>query len=79
MFSLTISTKVCAENLLLFFNCKMLKKSEKDLVSTCFKKPGFSIFHYNHGKKQNKKVFPHIFANIGNITKRMHVENLRVE
>ena len=79
MFSLTLSTKVCAENFLLFFNCRMLKKSQQDLVSTCFKKPGFSIFHYNHRTKQNKKVFQHIFAKIGNITKRIHVENFRVE
>ena len=57
----------------------MLKKSQKDMVSTCFKKPGFSIFHYNHRTKQNKKVFQHIFAKIGNATKRIHVENFRVE
>ena len=31
VFSLTISTKVCAENFLLFFNWKILKKIEKDL------------------------------------------------
>ena len=57
VFSLTISTKVCAENFLLFFNWKILKKIEKGLVSTWFKKPGFSILHYNHRIKQNKKSF----------------------
>ena len=47
----------CAENFLLFFNWKILKKIEKGLVSTWFKKPGFSILHYNHRIKQNKKSF----------------------
>ena len=75
VFSLTISTKVCAENFLLFFNWKILKKIEKVLVSTCFMKPGFPIFDYNHRTKQNIKVLVHIFADIENITKRIHVEN----
>ena len=38
-------------------------------------KPGFPIFNYNHRTKQNKKVLVHIFADIENITKRIHVEN----
>ena len=71
LFSLTISTKVCAENFLLFCNWKILKKIEKVLVSKCFMKPGFPIFDYNHRTKQNKKVLVHIFADIENITKRI--------
>ena len=57
VFSLTISTKVCAENFLLFFNWKTLKKIEKDFVSTCFKKTDFPVLHYNHRTKQTKKMF----------------------
>ena len=57
VFSLTLSTKVCAENFLLFFNWKLLKKIEKGLVFTCFKKPGFPILDYSHRTKQNKQIF----------------------
>ena len=59
---LTISTKVFAENVVLFFNWKILKKLERDLVSTCFKKPDFPILHYNHRTKQNKKNFSTLFC-----------------
>ena len=78
VFSLTISTKLCAENFLLFFNWKILKKIGKGLVSICFKKPGFPILHYNHRTKQNKKKnFAHIFGDIANIIKRIHVQSFR--
>ena len=77
VFSLTISTKLCAENFLLFFNWKILKKIGKGLVSKCFKKPGFPILHYNHRAKQNKKKFAHIFGDIANIIKRIHLQSFR--
>ena len=56
---------------------KDIKENWKRLISTCFKKPGFPILHYNHRTKQNKKVFAHIFANMANDTKRIHAQNFR--
>ena len=46
-----------------------MRKSCRNFVSTCFKKPGFPIFHYNHKTKQNKKSFWTHFAYIANITR----------
>ena len=56
---------------------KDIKENWKRLISTCFKKPGFPILHYNHRAKQNKKVFAHIFADMANDTKRIHAQNFR--
>ena len=60
VFSLTISTKMCAENFLLFFNWKILKKIEKYLISTCFKKPVFQ-FCIITTEQNKRKTFLYTF------------------
>ena len=45
-----------------FCEVAYLKKSEKILVSTCFKKPGFPFFIYINRAKQTKEIFIYTFA-----------------
>ena len=56
VFSSTRSTEVCGK-FFIVLQLEDIKENWKGLVSTWFKKPGFSILHYNHRIKQNKKSF----------------------